>query len=53
MIQDIHRLLDAGEPFVLATIISRAGSTPRTAGARMIIRADGGIVGTIGGGPVE
>lgn len=53
LIQEIHRLLDAGEAFVLATIISHAGSTPRTAGARMIIRADGGIIGTIGGGPVE
>jgi len=53
MIQDIYRLLNSGESFVLATIISRTGSTPRTAGARMIIRRDGGIVGTIGGGPVE
>ena len=53
MIHEIYRLLEAGEPFVLATIISQAGSTPRTAGARMIIRADGRIDGTIGGGPVE
>lgn len=53
MIQKICRLLEAGRPFVLATIISQSGSTPRTAGARMIIRADGTIDGTIGGGPVE
>ncbi len=53
MIQDIHHLLDAGEALVLATIVGQAGSTPRSAGARMIIRADGGIIGTIGGGPVE
>jgi xanthine dehydrogenase accessory factor len=53
MIQHIHRLLHTGDPFVLATIIRRAGSTPRNAGARMIIRSDGGIIGTIGGGPVE
>lgn len=37
----------------LATIVSRNGSAPRTAGARMIIRADGNISGTIGGGLLE
>ncbi len=47
------RLLDEGRPFVLATIVSRHGSTPRTAGTRMIVTADGRIRGTIGGGLVE
>ncbi len=47
------RLLEHGRTFALATIVSRQGSTPRTAGARMIVTADGGIVGTIGGGLVE
>jgi xanthine dehydrogenase accessory factor len=47
------RLLDEGRAFVLATIVSRHGSTPRTAGTRMIVTADGSIRGTIGGGLVE
>jgi xanthine dehydrogenase accessory factor len=46
-------LLEQGESFVLATIFSRTGSAPRTAGARMLIHADGSIVGTIGGGLLE
>lgn len=45
--------LQAGRPAVLATIVSHRGSTPRTAGARMAVRADGSFVGTIGGGKVE
>jgi xanthine dehydrogenase accessory factor len=41
-----------GRPFVLATVIDVGGSTPRDAGARMIIEADS-TFGTIGGGAVE
>jgi xanthine dehydrogenase accessory factor len=42
-----------GRPVVSATIVSHKGSTPRSAGARMAIREDGSIAGTIGGGQVE
>lgn len=38
---------------VLATITAQKGSTPRMAGTRMLIRADGSTVGTIGGGIME
>jgi xanthine/CO dehydrogenase XdhC/CoxF family maturation factor len=34
----------------VATIVRTRGSTPREVGARMLIRADGQSVGTIGGG---
>ena len=47
------RLLDDRQEFVLATIVSRHGSTPRTAGTRMIICGDGRAMGTIGGGLLE
>ena len=50
---EILRLLGKGEHCVLATILTHDGSTPRTAGARMVIRRDGGIYGTIGGGRLE
>jgi xanthine dehydrogenase accessory factor len=46
-------LLKAKESFVLATILRRCGSAPRDVGSRMIIRADGSIIGTIGGGILE
>ena len=38
---------------VLATIVSRRGSTPRQAGTRMLIRRDRTTAGTIGGGCME
>ena len=47
------RLLDNHQEFVLATIVSRQGSTPRTAGTRMIIFGEGRAMGTIGGGLLE
>lgn len=40
-------------PAVLATIVRRQGSAPRQAGTKMLIRQDGSLVGTIGGGCVE
>lgn len=43
----------AGIPAALATVILAGGSTPRSAGARMLVRNDGTTVGTIGGGAVE
>jgi xanthine dehydrogenase accessory factor len=46
-------LLEKGRPFVLATIIFQQGSTPRTAGTRMLITAEKEIFGTIGGGLLE
>ena len=41
------------EPVVLCTVIRTAGSTPRKHTTRMMVRAGGSIVGTIGGGRVE
>ncbi len=51
--EQICHILDKGEDLVLATVLSHKGSTPRTAGTRMVIRRDGTIAGTIGGGIVE
>lgn len=45
--------LAAGRPAVLCSIVSAQGSTPRGAGAKMLVLSDGGTVGTIGGGAVE
>lgn len=43
----------AGVPFVAATVIGTQGSTPRKAGARMVVAVDGRLFGTVGGGAVE
>lgn len=46
-------LADDGRSKVLATIISKKGSGPRSIGTKMLIRDDRSIVGTIGGGCAE
>lgn len=46
------KLENQNRPFALAQIIDSRGSTPRHS-AQMLIRDDGSIVGTIGGGMVE
>ncbi len=51
--KSILRLLESNTPFALASILHQDGSTPRTAGARMIVLPSGEIEGTIGGGKVE
>lgn len=53
LVQCLNRLLAAGEPVAFAAIATREGSTPRTAGSRMLVRRDGGFEGTVGGGLVE
>lgn len=41
------------EPVVLATVTQVKGSVPREVGAKMIVRSQGQIIGTIGGGAGE
>ena len=45
--------LDLGRGAVLCTIADSRGSTPRGAGARMLVTAEGDTAGTVGGGAVE
>ena len=42
-----------GEPGVLCTITAKRGSAPRGVGTWMLVRPDGSVLGTIGGGAVE
>ncbi|MDJ0666911.1 MAG: XdhC family protein [Desulfobacterales bacterium] len=53
ILQEIYQVLVDGQELVVATIISDSGSTPRTAGSKMLVYTDGRISGTIGGGAVE
>jgi xanthine dehydrogenase accessory factor len=51
--EEIVRLRRSGQKCALATIVQVNGSIPSHQAAKMIVREDGSIVGTIGGGCVE
>ena len=51
--EEITRLRREGRRGALATIINVRGSIPSFESAKMLVRDDGSIVGTIGGGCVE
>src|ERR687883_1016924 len=51
--EEIVRLRQEGRKGALATIVNVRGSIPSFATAKMLVRDDGSIVGTIGGGCVE
>ena len=53
VLSEMVRLLAAGEGFALATLVDTHGSTPQKEGARLVVRADGGTAGTLGGGCIE
>lgn len=49
-------LIDALEkqiPAAVATVVKTHGSSPRAVGAKMLVYADGSIVGSVGGGEME
>ena len=43
----------SGNGMVVATVVRTSGSTPQKPGAKLLVRADGSGVGTLGGGCVE
>jgi len=45
--------LEAGFPAALCVVLGRRGSAPQVPGAAMLVRADGTMFGTIGGGAAE
>jgi xanthine dehydrogenase accessory factor len=49
----VAQALERGEPAALVTIVATTGSTPQRVGAKMLVFADGRMVGTIGGGCYE
>jgi xanthine dehydrogenase accessory factor len=50
---EIAALVAEGRPFVLATVIESAGSTPQKPGSKMVVLGDGSLRGTVGGGAIE
>ena len=53
LFEEIVRMRKAGMRGALATIVHTNGSIPSYESSRMLVREDGSIVGTIGGGCVE
>jgi xanthine dehydrogenase accessory factor len=53
IVDDVLEMLTADREFALVTVVRQSGSTPRAAGAQMLVRPDGSIAGTIGGGLLE
>ncbi len=53
LLSSLIGLLEGGSDAVLVSVIGSSGSTPRGAGAKMLMLPDGSSIGTIGGGRVE
>ncbi|MGH9591658.1 MAG: XdhC family protein, partial [Bryobacteraceae bacterium] len=53
LFEEIVKLRHAGKRGALATIVHTNGSIPSYESSRMLVREDGSIAGTIGGGCVE
>jgi len=53
LFEEIVRMRKAGQRAALATIVHTNGSIPSYESSRMLVREDGSIAGTIGGGCVE
>jgi xanthine dehydrogenase accessory factor len=50
---EIVRLRALGQKCAIATIVQVNGSIPSYESAKMLVREDGSILGTVGGGCVE
>jgi len=53
LIKMLSEAIDSGRSAAFVTVISVGGSTPREAGAKMLVYPDGSIEGTVGGGSIE
>ncbi|OLN30714.1 Xanthine and CO dehydrogenases maturation factor, XdhC/CoxF family [Desulfovibrio sp. DV] len=53
LIDSLNDYLGRGESVVAAAVVSKDGSAPGPAGARMLLFENADIAGTVGGGPLE
>ena len=51
--QSALEMMESGEQAALSTIVSSKGSLPMSKKAKMLVRPDGKIIGTVGGGCLE
>ncbi|MFF7558672.1 XdhC family protein [Streptomyces pseudovenezuelae] len=50
---ELHRLVEQGRDFAVATVVAVGGSAPRQPGAALAVDADGTAIGSVSGGCVE
>lgn len=53
VLPDLHKWIDRGDRFALATVVAVKKSAPRPPGAKMAVNEDGEIIGAVSGGCVE
>jgi xanthine dehydrogenase accessory factor len=51
--EEITKAQAAQQKLAVATIVTTSGSTPQRTGAKLLVFADGHMLGTVGGGCVE
>lgn len=51
--EELLKARKENKSYATAIVVKTEGSTPRSAGSKMLVLADGTIVGTVGGGVVE
>jgi xanthine dehydrogenase accessory factor len=50
---ELHRWLEEGRAFAVATVVAVSRSAPRGPGAALAVDADGTAIGSVSGGCVE
>ncbi len=53
LVRALSEVLESGQRGALATVVRAAGSTPQQPGAKLLLRPDGSLLGTVGGGAIE
>lgn len=51
--EELHRWVERGRDFAVATVVAVGGSAPRRPGAALAVDADGTAIGSVSGGCVE
>ncbi|MFI7102646.1 XdhC family protein [Streptomyces sp. NPDC050161] len=51
--EELHRWVEQGRDFAVATVVATHGSAPRQPGAALAVDADGTAIGSVSGGCVE
>ena len=51
--EELAMLRRENRPCAVATVVEASGSSPQRTGAKMLVRSDGSIAGTVGGGCIE
>lgn len=50
---ELHRWVEQGHDFAVATVVAVAGSAPRGPGAALAVNGEGTVIGSVSGGCVE